>query len=100
MKGERMIEENRLRDAIGDALIAAGQRGAKEKNLRLVIAKDAYELLSKWQAKTYECNVIPWEHFVRGYKSGKTNVMLCGVKVVPAEWGTGWTLYEKRKGKK
>lgn len=112
MKGESMDEDYKirdayklhdaykLRDAIGDALIDADKRGAKGKNLRLVIAKDAYELLSEWQAKTQDCNVISWERFVKGYKQGMTNVMLCGVKIIPAEWGTGWTLYEKRKGNK
>ena len=94
---EELKEPCAIRDALGDALIAAEKRGIPLDRLVITVAKDAYDALMAWQEWVYGCNAIPWERFVRGYKAGKTNVMLCGVKVVPAEWGTGWTLREKRK---
>lgn len=97
---EEMKEPCAIRDAIGDAMIAAEKRGITPSHLVLTVAKDAYDALTAWQGWVYGYNVTPWEHFVRGYKSGKTRIELNGVKMVPAEWGTGWTLYEKRKGKK
>jgi hypothetical protein len=97
---EELKEPCSVRDAVGDALIAAEERGIKPSRLVLAVAKDAFDALTAWQGWVHEFNVIPWEDFVRGYKAGKTNVMLCDVKLIPAEWGTGWTLREKRKGKK
>lgn len=94
---EELKEACAVRDALGDALIAAEKRGAKPKRLVITIAKDAYDALTAWQAWACDWNIIPWDDFVRGYKAGKTNVMLCDVKLIPAEWGTGWTLREKRK---
>ncbi len=102
MKGESMEKEDwEIRDDIGTALVDADMMGISPDRLVLTMAKDAYDAVMRWQEEYQKDYIaIPWERFVRGYKLKTANVKLCGVKVVPAEWGTGWTLREKRKGKK
>jgi hypothetical protein len=88
----------KIRDDIGAALVEATWKNKiRRDDLRLTLARDAYEDLLAWQENLYDYNLIPWEMFVKGYKAGETNITLCGVRLVPAEWGTGWTLREKRK---
>ena len=71
----------------------AYKRGIKKERLLLFMSRDVYESLEANSLLGYAPK--SWLEFYRSYKRGEENDYFCGVRVAPAQFGTGWLLTEK-----
>lgn len=71
----------------------AYKRGIKRERLLLFMSRDVYESLAANSPLGYAPK--SWLEFYRSYKRGEENDYFCGVRVAPAQFGTGWLLTEK-----
>lgn len=82
-----------LFDKIQREIWDAYKGGIKRENLLLFMSHDVYESLAANSPLGYAPK--PWLEFYRSYKRGEENDYFCGVRVAPAQFGTGWLLTEK-----
>ena len=76
----------------------AYKRGIKKEKLLLFMTRDVYEsLAANSPLVSTDRGYAPksWLEFYRSYKRGEENDFFCGVRVAPAQFGTGWLLTEK-----
>lgn len=87
-----------LFDKIQREIWGAYKRGIKREKLLLFMSRDVYESLaanSPLVSTDRGYALKSWLDFYRSYKRGEENDYFCGVRVAPAQFGTGWLLTEK-----
>lgn len=86
-------------EMVTKAISEAYDRGIDSERLQLTVTRGIYDALTS-ASGVYSTAHHTFDEFRRLSMDGETIFRFFGVRMKPAEWGTGWTLREKRKGKK
>lgn len=80
---------------IETAIFEAFSKTLPNDEIEVCVTHDVYQKLAGYVKELSTLPMPSWLDFYRAYKSGRVVPVICGVKMRPAQWGTGWSIVEK-----
>ena len=80
---------------IENAIFEALSKTLTIEEIEVCVTHDVYQKLADYVKELSTLPMPSWLDFYRAYKSGRGVPVICGVKLRPAQWGTGWSIVEK-----